>query len=704
MQKTFLYLALFCGLSAFGQPQTIDSVRRLIKTMKADTNKVVELNALSWYMMHSNPDTSIVLATEALHLSQNAPGLKAQGWGKGIAKSYSNLGVCYEVKGDYPVALDYFLKGLQKSEEIGSKKMQSDNLNNMGLVYYNQANYPKALDCYQRALKIGEALGYKDLMASTMSNMGGVYTQMTDYPHALDYFFRSLKLAEATGNKPAMANAVGNIGSVYELQAKYDLALEFYFRTLKLMEELQYKNGVATTLGDIGVVYNAQGDHTKALEMYQKALTLSQELGDKNQIATWYGKIGSLYVETKKYPEAQAAFDLALKIDKETGSLDEERVVEESFAKLYEETGKEKLALDHYRKSVLLKDSLYSQENKKQLVQKEMNYAFDKKETASKAEAERLAGLTAADKKKQQIVIYSVAGVLLVVVIFSFVLYRRFKITQKQKRIIELQKEEVSRQKMLVEEHQKEIIDSITYAKRLQQAIMPSDTEINKYFADYFLYYQPKDIVAGDFYWMDHLDGITYFAAADSTGHGVPGALVSVVCSNALNRSVNEFDLRDTGKILDKTRELVLETFAKSGEEIKDGMDISLCRIVSSTRQMQWSGANNSLWYIKKGETSLSEIKADKQPIGKTDNPQPYTTHHLDLQQGDIFYLMTDGYPDQFGGQKGKKFKYKQLQELLVNCSSRNLSEQRTILADTFTTWKGNLEQIDDVTIIGVRL
>jgi serine phosphatase RsbU (regulator of sigma subunit) len=254
----------------------------------------------------------------------------------------------------------------------------------------------------------------------------------------------------------------------------------------------------------------------------------------------------------------------------------------------------------------------------------------------------------------------------------------------------------------MVEEHQKEIIDSITYAKRLQRAILPSDEEIKKQLPDNFIYYHPKDIVAGDFYWMEHLDNITFIAAADSTGHGVPGAMVSVVCSNALNRAVKEFGLRDTGKILDKTRELVLETFAKSGEEIKDGMDISILAIDASKQQISWSGANNPLLYISNNE--LKEIKADKQPIGKTDNPKPFTTHIVALQKGDIVYLMTDGYPDQFGGEKGKKFKYKQLEDLLLASSTKSLTEQKQILSKSFDDWKGNLEQVDDVTIIGIRV
>ncbi|MHB8259005.1 MAG: two-component regulator propeller domain-containing protein [Bacteroidia bacterium] len=314
---------------------------------------------------------------------------------------------------------------------------------------------------------------------------------------------------------------------------------------------------------------------------------------------------------------------------------------------------------------------------------------------------------------------YLIVIVIGVGTIYGYIKIRENKL-QKEKRILEQtvaeRTDEIVKQKDLIEVKQKEIIDSITYAKRLQQAIFPSANEIKKYLPDTFLYYKPKDIVAGDFYWMEHLDNMTYVAAADSTGHGVPGAMVSVVCSNALNRAVKEFGLRDTGIILNKTRELVLETFAKSGEEIKDGMDISMLRVElpspserNGRVRLQWSGANNPLWYVvnsplEGGQREILEIKADKQPIGKTDNPKPFTTHTLELHKGDTIYLITDGYPDQFGGIKGKKFKYKPLEEMLVANSLKPLAEQRNILSQSFDNWKGSLEQVDDVTIVGIKV
>lgn len=249
----------------------------------------------------------------------------------------------------------------------------------------------------------------------------------------------------------------------------------------------------------------------------------------------------------------------------------------------------------------------------------------------------------------------------------------------------------------------KDILDSISYAKRLQDAILPPISEVKKRFPESFVLYKPKDIVAGDFYWMEQLNSDTVLiAACDCTGHGVPGAMVSVVCSNALKRALNEFKIRNAGQLLDKTRELVLETFEKSESEVQDGMDISFCAVNLKDKTIEWSGANNPLWYVRNGQ--LIEIHGDKQPIGKQIGQKPFTTHILNMQKGDLIYLFTDGYADQFGGPLGKKFKYKQFQEKLLSISALSMDKQKQVLEETLDSWKGQLEQVDDILVVGIRL
>lgn len=272
----------------------------------------------------------------------------------------------------------------------------------------------------------------------------------------------------------------------------------------------------------------------------------------------------------------------------------------------------------------------------------------------------------------------------------------------------------------LIERKNDEILDSINYAKRLQDAILPNEENIKRWFPNSFVFFQPKDIVSGDFYWTEQIDGIKYIAAADCTGHGVPGAMVSMVCSNALNRTIKEFDLRSPSDILNKTRELVTEAFAKSGKFVHDGMDIALCSINGNS--LCYSGANNPLWIIRNtieevselnydriitvGDTSLFEFKADKQNVGYTDlnDLKPFTQKEITLEQGDRVYIFSDGFADQFGGEHNKKFKSKSLKNYLIQLTSDPILTQVKQLEKVFNDWKGEQEQIDDVCVIGIEI
>lgn len=248
----------------------------------------------------------------------------------------------------------------------------------------------------------------------------------------------------------------------------------------------------------------------------------------------------------------------------------------------------------------------------------------------------------------------------------------------------------------------KEITDSINYAKRIQSAIMPDENKILNVFPNSFVFYRPKDIVAGDFYWMVQTEEYNFIAVADCTGHGVPGAMVSVACSSALNRSLKEFGLTDPAKILGKSREIIIETFEEGNKILYDGMDICLCRVNKKTGELHYAGANNSLYFFKKG--NLQEIKADKQPVARFYKTEDFTTHLVDVSKGDVIYLFTDGMPDQFGGPKQKKFMYKRFKELLEKHADRSPQDQEAALDYALQSWKGDLEQIDDICVIGIRL
>ena len=387
-------------------------------------------------------------------------------------------------------------------------------------------------------------------------------------------------------------------------------------------------------------------------------------------------------------------------------------------------------ALKNYERYIVLKDSISKEDYQREINNKVLQYEYEKKaagDSVKNDEEQKVkdALIVAKNAQIEQDTTqrWALYGGLFLLFVFGGVMYNRFRITVKQKEIIEIINRETIEQKGIIEEKQKEILSSISYAKRLQEAILPPQSLIKQFLPESFFFYKPKDIVAGDFYWLEttgfepkarnletndnvKLDQsskeLILFAAADCTGHGVPGAMVSVVCSNALNRAVKEFGITESGKILDKVRELVIETFEKSESEVKDGMDISLCCLNKKTNELQWSGANNPLWIIRNNE--FMEFKPTKQSIGKVDNPISFTSHTIQLKTNDIIYLFTDGFADQFGGDKGKKYKLSNLKELFRSQKNLPMNEQFISIEKELKKWQGEKEQVDDILIIGIRV
>ncbi|MES2838088.1 MAG: tetratricopeptide repeat protein [Bacteroidota bacterium] len=697
----FVINFLIC-LSVFAQQNEIDSLLFLIKKDKTDTTKIIHFNHLSKeYMFIGVYDSAEYYANYALKLSnliatKNTNNIViSETIKKCISSAYNNFGNINYEQGNYPEALKNHSIALKIREELGDQQGIATSYNNMGITFYAQGNYPEALKKYFACLKIREQSNNKSGIAAAYNNIGNIYDEQHNYPEALKNHFEALKIRRAIGEKKGESATLNNIGNVYNNQLNYDEALKNHLASLKIKLEMGDKKGIANSHNNMGNVYDNMGNYSEALKNFKISLEMRKEIGDQAGIASSYNSIGSAYLRQKNYKISKEYIDKALELSKKNRykiSLEESYLL---LTDLNNEIGNYKEAFENHKLFIVYRDSINLEDTREKTIQGQMTYDFEKREAATKAEQTKKDLIATEEKQKQKFITTSVSAGLFLVLLFSLFIFRGYKQKQKANIII-------TQQKHIVEEQQKEIIDSIKYAKRLQQAILPSNDEITKYLPNSFLLYKPKDIVAGDFYWMENINDITFIAAADSTGHGVPGAMVSVVCSNALNRAVNEFKLFETGKILDKTRELVLETFAKSGEEIKDGMDISLLAINKKTNEINWSGANNALWYIT--DNDLQEIKADKQAIGKTENQKPFTTHRLNLKKETIYYLFTDGYADQFGGEKGKKFKSAKLKELLISIYEKPIDVQKEIIDTSFEAWKGKLEQVDDVCIIGIKV
>ncbi|RLD22997.1 MAG: hypothetical protein DRI54_07905 [Bacteroidetes bacterium] len=628
----------------------------------------------------------------------------------GMAHSLNNVGRIYENQGDISNALAYYHESLSLMEDIGDKKGMAYPLNNIGEIYKNQGNIPKALEYFHKSLKIQEDIGDNHGIAAGLNNIALVYNQQGDIPKALDYHNKSLKIFKDIGYKANIGISLNNIGIIYESKGDLLKALDYFNQSLKIHEEIGDKQGVASSMNLIGSVYkkladksDAQGRDTllsKSLTYFNQSLQIREAMGNKEGTAYTLNYIGVIMFNMGKIHEAQKFAQQSLTISQKIGFPVRIKDAAKLLSQIYEKQNKGMQALEMHQLYITMRDSIYNQETQKATAQQQAKYEYEKQKVIDDAENDKLLAIEKEEKEKQQIITATTAGGLGLVMVFLFFVYNRLKVTRKQKTVIEEQKEKVEKQRDVIEHTHKEITDSIEYAKRIQGAILPPARIVKEYLEDSFIFYLPKDVVAGDFYWMRHQDDKILFAAADCTGHGVPGAMVSVVCNMALNRSVREYGITDPGALLDKTREIIVREFEKSEEEVKDGMDIALCTLEGN--KLQYAGAYNPLWIIRNGK--LLETKANRWPIGLSRDPQPYTTHSIDLEKGDVIYIFTDGLVDQFGGEKGKKLKVTGFKKLLLGMHDKPMETQRKLIADAFYDWKGDLEQVDDICLIGVRV
>jgi len=451
-----------------------------------------------------------------------------------------------------------------------------------------------------------------------------------------------------------------------------------------------------------------QGNYPLALENFSKSLKLNEENKDNANIADCNIKMGLVYIKQKQYKKAEESLLKGTELSKEMGAKfylkDAYRNLSEldsalalsSSTSLQQRGDYAIKALEYYKLYTIYRDSLDNQDMREKTIKQGISYDFEKQKAIDKSEQEKKDALANAELKQQTFQRNAFIGGFVLMILLAGISYRNFKRKKKDNTIIIHQKE-------LVEEKQKEILDSIEYALRIQTAILPPSKIVKQYLENSFILYKPKDIVAGDFYWMETVNDLVLFAACDCTGHGVPGAMVSVVCHNALNRAVREFGLTQPAAILDKTAEIVIENFSKSEEDIKDGMDISLCAYNPKTKTVQWAGANNPLWLLQNGE--LIETKANKQPIGRNENNKPFTNHTFTLKTGEIIYLFTDGFADQFGGDTGeKKLTKKRFKDLILSVQNKSLQEQGITLDKFITEYRKGVEQIDDILVMGVKV
>jgi serine phosphatase RsbU (regulator of sigma subunit)/lipoprotein NlpI len=710
--KWFLLFAIcILVIPSRGQDmRAVDSLEQMLKTELKDTSRVNVLCRLASEYRHNAPEKAMEFADKARELAESAD------YEKGLAKTLHVTGMIHMNQSNYDKALDCYTRSLKISEKLKDKNAISTSNNNIGMVYYSQGNYDKALKYYLASLKIDEELGNQNGMASSFNNVGLIYWSQGNYDKALDNFMEVITICSQVKDKRGMAGAYSNIGGVNYYKGKMDISIAFFKKALALYEEINYQPGMSTICVNISDVLIEQKKYEEALEYTTRSLHIEKATGNKAQMCYAYMSIAKNYSDRKIYPKAIENYKEAIRIGKEINALKPLSEAYKGIANLYKEIGNYREAYEYHLEYTNVKDSILNKESSAQIAEMDAKYNNDKKNKEIellKKEKEIESITRAAEKSRSTFIRNTLIGGCVFVLLIALLLYNGNKVKQRANLALEAkslnifeQKEQIELQNLELGIKNKEITDSIKYAKRLQEAILPPNALVKRLLPDSFILYKPKDIVSGDFYYIEEWGGKTFVAAVDCTGHGVPGAFMSIVGYNLLNQALNVFGLDKPFLILNDLNKNISKMLHQSEEDssVKDGMDICLISIDKENKMLEYAGAYNPLWIIRNKQ--LIELKADKFPVGAFvgEDIKSFTHNAFQLQKGDMLYLFTDGYADQFGGEAGKKFKYKQLQQMLSENSVKPVNEQYEIFDERFEKWKGSLEQIDDILMIGIKI
>lgn len=729
VSRTFLiFLVIASGAIAHGQESLVDSLKATLVHLGEDTVKVNTLNKIADLISRHEMEDAIVYGTEAKHLAENLnfrPGLataykniglgyyfkgdfvnafknwepalelyQAMGDDKGIANMFNNQGGILQTMGKNTEAIEYFIKAMKIAEKYDDKNRIATLLLNIGLVY---SELPGSLDLarsyYLRGMKLGEAIGYGTLIGVGSVNLGEIYFKQQNYDSALYYYEKSLTYF--TGNVD-IAASLTYIGRIYTAKRDFQTAIKYHEDALKLATGEDAQVETASILLDLGNTYKEMGNPRRAIGYYQQAIAVAEEVGLNEQLSEAYGGISYTYSQVSDYPNAFKYLSLKTNIDN----------------LLYQKEADDKA-----------KNLMFS-------------YQLEKKQGEIEIlERESVIEQLRVKRQKAITIATGVFGLLILLLAVGF--YNRMRFIRRTNEKINAQKDEIESQRNRIQEQrdqiqhqhdmvfsQKEMItDSISYAQRIQSALLPSPALMDDLMPEHFIFFRPKDIVSGDFYWVREVKDHLVLVGADCTGHGVPGAFMSMLGITLLNDLIGNNCYNEPSAILERLRKKIKDLLVQEGnvEEQKDGMDMVIAVVDKKTKKLYFSGANNPLYLVRNKHRIngqpvnpylamedekhlLLELKGDKQPIGIHWEETDFSTHVIKLQEHDTIYIFSDGFVDQYGGENRKKFKSLNFKKLLLSMQQESMDKQGKIIEETFETWRGEFEQIDDVSVMGVRI
>jgi serine phosphatase RsbU (regulator of sigma subunit) len=636
----------------FGQ-NYLDTIAIKIKKAKNDSVKidVYYKSALAKDKLNSKQRDS--LNELVLETGKNSPDKKL------LSYALFKQGYYHNNRNESSKAIEKYFLALKEAEKVKNIYVRLISHNRIGFIYADEKNTKGAVRQYHYSIPLAKMINDSNDLSDAYSSLGTIYNNTKLFDSSLFYHFKALEIRLMQANRKNLAITYNGIGLTYKGLKDYDKAIDFLKKSLEIRIEVKDKKGEAGSKINIGNVLNLKGDYTKALEY----LLDGTDIAYKNKAGDFYcsGLLGikNSYSKAKKWKECSLAWD------------------------------KYKMATD----------SVKGEKIKKDILELEAKYDSDRKDADLKLQEEQIRSKIAENSKQKILIVASIIA-LLMALIAVFFIYRSFRLNKRN--AIQL-----AFKNHLIEEKNKEITDSINYARLIQQSLLASETMLNKNLKEHFILYKPKDIVSGDFYWAAETDKGFLLACVDCTGHGVPGAFMSLIGKENLDKAIVKTN--SPKEILSELNKGVKRSLNQnSGNGNRDGMDVAIVRIEKEKdgrSKVVYSGANRPCWIIKNGTTMVEEIKATKQAIGGfTKDEQEFDEHELILQTGDSVFISTDGYADQFGSEKNKKMTTKRFKELLISTQVFNSADQKNKLEEFFSTWKGKNEQLDDLLVIGIKM
>lgn len=635
----------------------LNTLRSGMDTITDARERIDHINQFSW-----NSRDNMDVVHECISASEEA--LKestAISYDKGRIAALINISYFYRTVARYDEALDACNTAIALCEQTQDVYHRGLAIIMAAYCYMGRGQYGKAYELMLEALKHAQDQPDSEGKGWVLYSHGIFHFETKNYDQSIHFYSQSLSVFNTVDHKYGIGRATSGIGSALLAAGKVEEAHEHILESLNVFSQMDNKYGMSRSLNDMGTIMRKMGDYNKAEEYLRESYHLRKEMQHREGITTTLAELGSLYLEAGKLDEALEYLQMALANAEDTKNKPKTFQVHHLLGETYKKMKEPWKALEHFQKFYEIKNEVTGDQATNRINQ--LQTAFATEHAEKEAEIHRL-------------------------------------------RNVELKSafDEIALQKKIIEDKNRDITDSILYAKRIQEAIIPQEDELQGIFPSSFVLYKPKDIVSGDFYWIRQLSNDQLLlATADCTGHGVPGAFMSLLGTSFLNEITALHHITQPDLVMNRLRtEIINALNSHANEERKDGMDMVLCHFDLNRMQLRFAAANNPLWIIRNGV--LQDHRPDKFPVGKYQDETPFTLHSIGLEKGDVIYTFTDGYADQFGGDKNKKFTYKRLKDLLQSIHTEPMQVQKQKLKSAIEEWQGPFEQIDDICVIGIRI